>query len=122
MIQSTSRSASPSQQQASLTGQSPADSLRHLVAQCKTLATHYRATPEVALEYAWWQSLYDAGICLRDTLEAYRNHWEKLGLSDEEVERAYYVLIQVAYFFEPGGVAEAVFREQGWVWPEQSVT
>lgn len=118
MIQSTSRSVLQNQQQAPLTSQPPADSIRCLVAWCKTLVSHYRATPVVELEYAWWQSLYEAGIRLRDTLEMYRNHWERLGLSDKEVEQAYYTLIQVAYFFEPGGVAEMIFREQGWTWSD----
>lgn len=116
MINSTSRSGVQSQQQAHLLEQPPADSIRCLVAQCRALASRYHTAPEVVLERAWWQSLYEAGIRLRDMLGAYRDGWDKLGLTDKEVEHAYYTLIHVAYFFEPGGVAEAVFQEQGWVW------
>jgi hypothetical protein len=119
MLQSTSRLVSQIQQQAHLAEPPTADFIRGLVTQCKALASHYRTTPEVVLERAWWRTLYAAGICLRDALEASRNHRKRLGLSDKEVEQAYYALIQVAYFFEPGGVAEKVFQEQGWVWSDE---
>ncbi|HLV99120.1 MAG TPA: hypothetical protein VKT82_10655 [Ktedonobacterales bacterium] len=119
MINSTSRTVWQRQPPVHLPAQPPADALRCLVAQCKALASRYHATPEVALERAWWQSLHDAGICLHETLEASRDQWERLGLTDTEVEHAYYTLIQVAYFFEPGGVAEIVFQEQGWVWSDE---
>ena len=117
MIRST---ISQSPQQASLTDLSPADSIRYLVAQCKELASHYYTAPTAVLERAWWQSLYIAGIRLRDTLEAHQGRWDRLCLTDKEVEHAYYTLMRVAYFFEPGGVAETVFQEQGWVWSDDS--
>lgn len=118
MIQSTSHSVSQGQQQTHLAEQSAADSIRHLMAQCKALASQYRATPEVTLERAWWRSLYEAGVRLRDTLETWRDHRNTPGLSDTEVEQAYFTLIHIAYFFEPGGAAEKVFQEQGWVWTD----
>ncbi len=96
----------------------PGEHLRRLVAHCLELARQYQPTPEVILKRAWWQSLYQAGICLRYTLEENRDHWHLLGLTDREVEQAYLTLIHIAYFFEPGGAAEAVFKEQGWVWSD----
>jgi len=118
MMQSTSHSVLQSPQQASLADQSPADSIRYFVARCKELVSHYHTAPTVVLDRAWWQALYDAGIHLRDTLEACHGRWDKLCLTDKEVEHAYYTLLHVAYFFEPGGVAEVTFQKQGWVWSD----
>src|SRR5690242_2241143 len=118
MLKSTRHSVWQESQQADLAEQSPENSIRYWLAQCLTLASHYHTTPEVVLDRAWWQSLYQAGVTLRDTLAAHRNHWEKLCLTDKEVEQAHYTLIHVAYFFEPGGVAERVFQQQGWVWSD----
>ena len=116
MIKSASRSPLQSDQQTHLTEQSIEEDLHRLVAWCQELVSCYQITPTVACERAWWRSLYDAGIRLRDTLEAHRDHWHTLRLTTREVERAYFTLIRVAYFFEPGGVAETVFQKQGWVW------
>jgi hypothetical protein len=96
----------------------PGEHLRRLVAYCQELARQYQTTPAVVLERAWWQSFYQAGTRLRDSLEEHRDHWHALGLTDKEVEQAYLMLIHVAYFFEPGGVAEALFKEQGWAWSD----
>jgi hypothetical protein len=119
MIQSTSHSVSQRQAQAHLDEQSPEEYIRRLVAHCQELACQYQTTPEIVLERTWWQSLYGAGVRLRDTLEEYRDRWHMLHLTSQEVEQAYLTLIRVAYFFEPGQVAEVIFKEQGWVWSDQ---
>ena len=116
MIKSVSRSPLLSDQQTYLTEQSREENLRRLVAHCQELVSHYQSASVIVQERAWWLALYDAGIRLRDTLEEHRDHWHTLRLSNKEVEQAYFTLIRVAYFFEPGGVAETVFQKQGWVW------
>lgn len=108
------RTSSPLHLEGPLTG----EDIRHLVAHCQELTCCYRTTPAVALDRAWWQTLYQAGISLRDALEESRDQWQRMQLTDKEIEHAYLLLIHVAYFFEPGGVAEVVFREQGWVWSD----
>lgn len=118
MIKSAGRSPLQSDQQTHLTEQPTEANLRHLVAHCQELVSHFQTASVVVQERAWWQSLYDAGIRLRDTLEEHRDHWHTLRLTTREVEQAYFTLIRVAYFFEPGGVAEAVFQKQGWVWSD----
>ena len=118
MINSVSRSVTRSQEQAALDAQPTEEYLRRLVAHCRELTCQYQAAPAVAQERAWWQALYQAGMRLQEMLEEYRERWESLYLSDAEVERAYLTLVQVNYFFEPGQLAEVVFREQGWVWSD----
>ena len=99
--------------------QPPEVHLRSLLALCQGLTHQYQSTPEVALERWWWGSLHRAGVRLRDTLEGMRAYQDSLDLTRQELERAYFVLIHVAYFFEPGGIAEAICREQGWIADEQ---
>lgn len=118
MIKSVSRSPLQSDQQTHLTEPSIEEDLRRLVAQCQELVSHYQTTPVVTQERAWWQALYGAGVHLRDALEKQREHWHTVRMTNKEVEQAYYTLMRVAYFFDPGGVAEAVFQEQGWVWSD----
>jgi hypothetical protein len=118
MIKSASRSPLQSDQQTHLTEQSREANLRRLIAQCQELVSDYQTTSVVAQERSWWQALYRAGVCLRDALEEHRDHWHTLRLTTREIEQAYVTLLRVAYFFEPGGVAEAVFQKQGWVWSD----
>lgn len=94
--------------------QPPEVHLRSLVALCRGLTRQYQTTPEVALERWWWRSLHHAGVRLRARLEETRAYQDALAMTRQEREQAYLMLIHVAYFFEPGGVAEAVCKEQGW--------
>lgn len=98
----------------SLDQQSPEAHLWSLVVLCRELTRHYQLTPEVALERWWWRALHQAGVRLRDSLEEACAFQDALSLTRPELEQAYFLLIHVAYFFEPGGVAEAVCQEQGW--------
>lgn len=82
---------------------------------CQGLTRQYQSTPEVVLERGWWCALHHAGVRLRDRLEEIRAYQDSLHLTRQELEQAYLMLIHVAYFFEPGGVAEAVCQEQGWI-------
>jgi hypothetical protein len=116
MINSVSRSVTQSQEQAYLDAQPTDEYIRRLVAHCRELTCQYQTTPAVAQERAWWKALYRAGTRLHVTLEEHQERWERLYLSDAEVERAYMTLLQVNYFFEPGQLAEVVFKEQGWAW------
>lgn len=88
--------------------------LRSLLVLCQGLTRHYQATPEIVLERWWWRSLHQAGVRLRERLEEARAYQDTLTLTRQELEQAYLVLIQVAYFFEPGGIAEATCKEQAW--------
>jgi hypothetical protein len=108
----------PSKPPAHLDKQPTAEHIRGVVARCRELARQYETIPSVVLEREWWRSFYRAGICLRDTLEEYRDRWHLVGMTSKEVEQAYLLLLSVAYFYEPGGVAEAFFKEQGWVWSD----
>ncbi len=104
------------QQTTALDEQPTEGRIRRLVALCRELIRQYHTAPAAMLERAWWLAFHQAGVQLRGILEEYRNQWHTLDLTDKEVEQAYLTLIQAAYFFEPGGVAEALFQEQGWVW------
>ncbi len=119
MINSVSRFVTPSQEQIALEAQPAGDVIRRLAAHCRELICQYQTTPAVAQERAWWQALYRAGDRLRVTLDDHCGCWERLSLSEAEIEQAYLTLIQVSYFFEPGQLAEAVFKEQGWVWSDE---
>jgi|ERR1051326_7341419 hypothetical protein len=96
--------------------QVPEQPIQRLVAQCQELADQYHTTPQVTMEQAWWKAFHHAGVCLHDALEDARDCWHKTGLTTEELEHAYMALIHVAYYFEPGGVAEAIFQQHGWIW------
>lgn len=94
--------------------QPPEVHLRSLMVLCRGLTRQYQSTPEIALERWWWRSLHHAGGRLRARLEETRAYQDSLSMTRQEREQAYLMLIHVAYFFEPGGVAEAVCKEQGW--------
>ena len=94
--------------------QPPEVHLRSLMVLCRGLTRQYQSTPEIALERWWWRSLHHAGVRLRARLEETRAYQDSLSMTRQELEQAYFLLIHVAYFFEPGGVAEAVCKEQGW--------
>lgn len=88
--------------------------IRSLVVRCRGLTRQYQTTPEVVLERWWWRSLHRAGVRLRETLAKSHVSQETLSLTKEEWDQAYFQLIHVAYFFEPGGIAEEVCNEQRW--------
>jgi hypothetical protein len=113
MSNSTSTSLLQSKQQDQLDEQAAGEHVRRLVVYSQELMHQYQIIPAVALERAWWHLLYDAAIGLRDALEKNRDRWHILHLTDKEVEHAYLTLIRAAYFFEAGGVAEAVFQASG---------
>ena len=94
--------------------QPPEVHLRSLMVLCRGLTRQYQSTPEIVLERWWWRSLHHAGVRLRARLEETRAYQDSLSMTRQELEQAYFLLIHVAYFFEPGGVAEAVCKEQGW--------
>ena len=82
--------------------------VRGLVNLCRQLSQQYQEMPETCLERSWWRLFNQAGICLREALDQAKAE-SYPGLSDQEAEQAYFLLIHVAYFFEPGGVAEALW-------------
>lgn len=82
--------------------------VRELVSLCRQLSQQYQETPETCLERSWWRLFNQAGICLREALDQARAEGYP-GLSDQEAEQAYFLLIHVAYFFEPGGVAQVLW-------------
>lgn len=88
--------------------------LRSLVFLCQGLTRQYQLSPEVVLEHWWWHALHQAGVHLRDNLEEMCASQDSSFLPRQEVEQAYFLLIHVAYFFEPGGIAETICKEQGW--------
>lgn len=93
--------------------------LRSLMVLCQGLTRQYQSTPEVVLERWWWYALHRAGVRLRDRLEEISAYQKSLHLTTQELEQAYLLLIHVAYFFEPGGVAETICQEQGWILDRQ---
>jgi hypothetical protein len=119
MIHSTSRSEVPSHQQDFSAAYLTRDGIRRMVGRCQELASRYHTNPAVVLERAWWHAFHEAGTHLRDALEACRDRWDQLCLPAKEIELAYWMLIHVAYFFEPGGVAEVIFQQQGWAWLDE---
>jgi hypothetical protein len=82
--------------------------VRGLVQLCRHLSRQYEEAPEACLKRNWWRLFNQAGICLREALDHARVEGYP-GMSDPEAEQAYFLLIHVAYFFEPGGVAEALW-------------
>jgi hypothetical protein len=94
--------------------QPPEVHLRSLMVLCRGLTRQYQSTPEIVLDRWWWRSLHQAGVRLRAILEETRACQDAFSLPRQELEQAYLMLIHVAYFFEPGGVAEVVCKEQGW--------
>ena len=88
--------------------------IRSLVARCRGLTRQYQAMPEVVMDRWWWSTLHQAGVRLRETLAEPRAYQETLSLTRQELDQAYFLLMHVAYFFEPGGIAEEVCKEQGW--------
>lgn len=98
-----------------LADQSCEEQVRSLVQHAQEFIYQYYETEAPWSGPAWWLTFNQTGDCLRDALEETHVRRCSLQLSDQEVERAYTILIQVAYFFEPGGVAECFFQEQGWV-------
>ncbi len=118
MIHSTSRSGVPGHQQDLTAEHLTEETIRRLVVRCQELASRYHTTPAIVLDRAWWHAFYEAGIHLRDALEQCSHRWDQFGLPMKELEHAYWMLIHVAYFFEPGGVAEVIFQQQGWAWSD----
>lgn len=88
--------------------QSPAVQVRELVALCRKMSQQYQEAPELCLERSWWRLFNQAGIRLREVLDQAKEE-DYEGLSNQEAEQAYFLLIHVAYFFAPGGIAEALW-------------
>lgn len=87
--------------------------IQQLMRCCQEMIHQYYETDAPWSGPAWWLTFNQAGIRLREMLEEARRQRQQ-PLSDEELERAYLLLIRVAYFFEPDGVAEELFKEQRW--------
>lgn len=109
----TSTVASLAQHCSALLDQPPQTQVRGLVRLCQHLSQQYQQAPESCLERTWWQLFNQAGIQLRGALDRAKAE-DYGGLSDQEVEQAYFLLIHVAYFFEPGGIAQSL-------WPRLAV-
>lgn len=104
----TSTPLAPDERLTALLDQPTEVQVRGLVSLCRQLSRQYQETPEMCLERSWWRLFNRAGICLREALDQARAEGYP-GLSDQEAEQAYFLLIHVAYFFEPGGVAQALW-------------
>jgi len=94
--------------------------IRYLTRCCHEMIHHYYETEAPWSGPTWWLTFNQTGIRLREALEEVRRHPQKCLLSDQVLERTYLLLIRVAYFFEPDGPAEVMFREQEWVQQEAS--
>src|SRR5262249_16288017 len=93
---------------AALTTLSPQAQVRGLARLCQQLSQQYQSAPDTCLERSWWRRLNQAGILFQKALDqakAAKYH----GLDDQEVEQACFLLIHIAYFFAPGGVAETMW-------------
>lgn len=104
----TSTIASLAEQCAALLTEPPDAQVRGLARLCQQLSQQYQQAPETCMERTWWRLFNQAGIQLREALERARAE-NYARLSDREAGRAYFLLIHVAYFFEPGGIAEALW-------------
>ena len=104
----TSTPLAPDERLTALLDQQTEVRVRGLVSLCRQLSRQYQETPETCLERSWWRLFNQAGICLREALDQARAEGYP-GMSDQEAEQAYFLLIHVAYFFEPGGVAEEMW-------------
>lgn len=104
----TSTTAALAQRLTTLPDQSTAVQVRALVALCQQMSQQYQNSSELCLERSWWQMFNQAGIRLHEALDQAKVEGYQ-GLSDQEAERAYFLLIHVAYFFTPGGIAETVW-------------
>jgi hypothetical protein len=83
--------------------------VRALVRLCRELSQQYhQEVREAYFAHSWWRLFNQAGINLREALDQAKTEGYP-GLSDQELEQAYFVLIHVAYFFEPGGIVEALW-------------
>jgi len=89
--------------------------VRSLVGLCQQFIYEYYETGAPWSGRTWWIAFNEAGLQLREALETTQAQGNAHPLGDQEQEQAYLLLIQVAYFFEPAGLAEAFFLEQGWV-------
>lgn len=101
----TNSPPAPEEQLTALLEQPTYGRVRGLVQLCRHMSWQYEETPEVCLERNWWRLFNRAGISLREALDHARAEGYQ-GMSDQEAEQAYFLLIHVAYFFEPMGVAE----------------
>jgi hypothetical protein len=75
--------------------------VRELVSLCRQFSQQHQEDQEAYLARSWWRLFNQAGICLREALDQARAEGYR-GLNDRELEQAYFLLIHVAYFFEPG--------------------
>ncbi len=103
-----STTASLAKECTALLNQPPDGQVRGLARLCRQLSQQYQQTPQRCLERSWWRLFNEAGIRLREALDQAKAEGYA-GLSDREVEQAYFLLIHVAYFFAPGSLAEALW-------------
>jgi hypothetical protein len=104
----TNTNAALAEQGSALEHQPPQAQVRGLARLCRQLSQQYQFAPDTCLERGWWRLFNQAGSSLRDALDHVKAQ-EYQGLSDEEAEQAYFLLIHVAYYFAPGGVAETLW-------------
>jgi hypothetical protein len=98
----------------------PQEGVRSLFELCRKFIYEYYETGAPWNGPDWWLAFNKAGTRLREALERERTQEDQQPLSDREQEQAYILLIRVAYFFEPGGLAESFFYEQGWLQAQAS--
>lgn len=93
-----------------LLDQPPEGRVRGLARLCRQLSLEYQKAPEACLARGWWRLFNQAGVHLREALDEAKAEGYP-GLHDREVEQAYFLLIHVAYFFEPGGLVERLWPQ-----------
>src|SRR5262245_58582726 len=90
------------------------EGVQRLVELCRRFLYEYYETDAPWSGPNWWLTFNDAGTRLYKALENKPTQGSRQPLGDQEQEQAYVMLMRVAYFFDPGGLAESFFREQGW--------
>lgn len=84
--------------------------VRGLARLCRELSQQYREAPETCLARSWWRLFKQVGIGLHEALDQAKVEGYP-GLSNRELEQAYFLFIHVAYFFEPGGLVELLWPQ-----------
>jgi hypothetical protein len=106
----TSTLASLAKQCTALLDQPPHIQVIGLTRLCQQLSQQSQVAPETCQDRNWWRLFHQAGIRLREALDQAKAQ-DYQGLTDQETEQAYFVLIHVAYFFMPGGAVEAMWPQ-----------
>jgi hypothetical protein len=90
----------------------PQKGVRCLVELCRKFIYEYDETGAPWSGPDWGLMFNEAGRRLQQALEE-GSPRRLQQMSDQDQEQTYLLLIRVAYFFEPGELAESFFREQG---------